>query len=355
MKILFTAIITTFISIGLFAQYTVTGRVTDSTSKEPLRGASVFAQNTTLGTVTNAQGEFSLTLKSGGYDLIISFSGYQTQTKRIAGDEGKLQIELARDERALTEVVIQTSNEVKDGWEKYGNFFIENFIGATPNAAGCKIENPEVLKFYYLKRSDKIRVLATEPIAITNKALGYNLRYLLDSFVYYNKTNISTYRGFCLFTEMEGTDIEKKKWADNRKKAYNGSVLQFARSYYDSTLAADGWLISMLDETDVTKFDPVKDPYDTTFYGYTDSTKEVDIWYPRKLSIIYTKKKPEPEYIKKFKLPKIMSMLVSYVDMNDVITIQQNGYYYEQKDWINQGYWSWKNLADLLPYDYEPN
>ena len=26
----------------------------------------------------------------------------------------------------------------------------------------------------------------------------------------------------------------------------------------------------------------------------------------------------------------------------------------EQKDWINQGYWSWKNLADMLPYDYLP-
>jgi hypothetical protein len=261
---------------------------------------------------------------------------------------------MAREEKALMEVVIQTSNEVKDGWAKYGNFFIENFIGSTPNAANCKIENPEVLKFYYLKKSDKIRVLATEPLAISNKSLGYNLRYLLDSFVYYNKTNIATYRGFCLFSEMEGTDMEKKKWVDNRKKAFAGSTLQFVRSYYDSTLTEDGWLIDMLDETNDKKFNRVTDPYDTTYYGYTDSTKEVDIWYPRKISITYTKKKPEPEYIKKYKLPKIVSALVTYVDMNDLITIQQNGYYYEQRDWINQGYWSWKNLADLLPYDYEP-
>jgi len=355
MKTLLILFLSVLISTGIFSQYTVTGKVIDSTSKEPLRGASVFAQNTTLGTVTNAQGDFSLTLKSGGYDLIISYSGYQTQTKRIAGDEGKLEIQLARDEKALMEVVVQTSNEVKDGWEKYGNFFVENFIGATPNAANCKIENPEVLKFYYLKKSDKVRVLATEPVIITNKSLGYNLRYLLDSFVYYNKTNISTYRGFCLFSEMEGTDAEKKKWADNRKKAYIGSVLHFVRSYYDSTLTADGWLIDMLDETDDKKFNRITDPYDTTFYGYTDSTKEVDIWYPRKITIVYTKKKPEPEYLKKFKLPKIVSTLVSYVDLKDVITIQENGYYYEQKDWVNQGYWSWKNLGDLLPYDFEPD
>jgi hypothetical protein len=116
-----------FISTITFSQFTVTGRVIDSTSKEPLRGASVFAQNTTIGTATNAQGEFSLTLKTGGYDLIISYSGYQTLTKRVAGDEHKLEIELAREEKALMEVVVQTSNEVKDGWAKYGNFFIEKF------------------------------------------------------------------------------------------------------------------------------------------------------------------------------------------------------------------------------------
>jgi hypothetical protein len=148
--------------------------------------------------------------------------------------------------------------------------------------------------------------------------------------------------------------MQKKRSGLITEESLHGSVLQFVRSYYDSTLAQDGWLIAMLDEKDETKFNRV-DPYDTAFYSYTDSTKEVDIWYPRKLSITFTGKRPEPEYLKKFKLPKLVVAPVSYVDLKDVITIQQNGYYYEQKDWINQGYWSWKNLADLVPYDYEPN
>jgi hypothetical protein len=355
MKLFVSAFCFLLISANLFSQYTITGRVVDSTSKEPLRGASVFAQNTTIGTATNKEGEFSLTLKSGGYDLIISFSGYQTNTRRITGDEGKIEIVLARDEKSLQEVIIQTSNEVADGWAKYGNLFTENFIGATPFAANCKLENPDVLKFYYLKKSDKVRVLATAPVMISNPSLGYNLTYLLDSFVFYNKTNIYTYRGYCLFAEMEGSDSLKRVWHANRKKAYTGSVLNFVRSYYDSTLTEDGWVIEMLDENDDKKFNKIADLYDTLYYSYIDSTKEVDIFYPRKISITYSKKKPEAEYIKKFKLPKILSATTSYVDMKDVITIQQNGYYYEQRDWVNQGYWSWKNLADLLPYDYEPD
>ena len=92
--------------------------------------------------------------------------------------------------------------------------------------------------------------------------------------------------------------------------------------------------------------------YDTLYYGALDSTLQVEVWYPRKISITYAKTKPEPEYLKQFKLPKNVAIQISYIDMMDAIAIKENGYYYDQKDWINQGYWSWKNLADQLPYDY---
>jgi len=325
----------------------------DSATREPLLRASVFCQNTTMGTVTDKQGGFSLALKSGGYDLIFSYTGYQTQTIRVS-ENTKLEVLLIKEDKSLGEVVLRNSNEVADGWQKYGDFFTSNFIGSTPNAALCTLQNPEVLKFYYYKRSNKLKVLAEQPLLISNKALGYELRYQLDSFVYYYGTNINSYRGYCLYSEMEGNDSAKKAWYFNRQKAYKGSRLQFMRSYYDSTLIDDGWLINMLDENDLTRFNKVTDPYDTTYYGSLDSTDEVEIWYPRKISVTYTKAKPEPEYLKKFGLPKNVSTTVSYVEFRDAIAIKENGYYYDQKDWLTQGYWSWKNLADQLPYDYTP-
>lgn len=335
------------------AQLIVTGTVVDSATKEPLALASVFCQNTTSGTTTNKQGEFSLSLKSGGYDLIISYTGYQTQTIRIT-DNIRLEITMIKEDKSLGEVVLKNTNEVKDGWEKYGDFFIQNFIGATPNSSKCVLLNHEALKFYYFKRSNKLRVLATENLKIENRALGYNLQYQLDSFVYYYNTNINSYRGYCLYSEMEGNDSLKKIWTSGREKAYYGSKLQFMRSYYDSTLTEDGWAIDMLDENNETKFNKITDPYDTLYYGALDSTLEAEVWYPRKLSITYSKKKPEPEYLKKFSLPKNVSTQISYIDMKDGIAVKENGYYYDQKDWVNQGYWSWKNLADQLPYDYLP-
>jgi len=347
-------IINIFISTSIFGQFTVSGKVVDSSSKEPLYGASVFCQNTTSGTVTNKEGSFSLQLKPGVYELIVSFTVYQTKEVRISNnDNNPLQIEMVKEEKTMGEVVIRSSNEVMDGWNKYGKFFLENFIGSTPNASQCTLQNPDVLHFYYYKKSDKLKVLATEPVLISNKALGYNLRYQLDSFMYYYKTQISSYRGYCFFTQMEGSFQDQNGWSANRKKVYFGSKLQFMRSYYDSTLTENGFEIGLLDENDKTKFNVVQNPYDTAYYTIYDSTYESEIFYPRKISVSY-KKKPEPEYVQRFKLPKNVAAQISYIDLLDAIVIKENGYFYDQKDWVNQGYWSWKNLADLLPYDYIP-
>jgi len=39
--------------------------------------------------------------------------------------------------------------KVKDGWQKYGQFFTENFIGKSEFSKQSTIKNPEALKFYY--------------------------------------------------------------------------------------------------------------------------------------------------------------------------------------------------------------
>ena len=95
-------------SVSAQAQFVVSGTVLDSTSREPLGAASVFCQNTTLGTATNKQGEFTLNLKSGGYDLIFSYTGYKTQTLRIS-DNNKLEVLMTKEEKSMGEVVLRNS------------------------------------------------------------------------------------------------------------------------------------------------------------------------------------------------------------------------------------------------------
>jgi hypothetical protein len=337
------------------AQITISGKIIDSATREPLAGASIFAQNTTSGTVSNKDGLFSLTLKSGGYELVFSFTGYLSQQLQVTDNKDlTVEISMLKEDKTLGEVVIQSSNEVPDGWEKYGDFFLNNFIGSTPNSKKCAIQNKDVVKFFYYRRSDKLKVLATEPLIISNDALGYDLRYQLDSFVYYYKTDISSYRGTCFFSERTGSGPQELAWKTSRKKAYLGSRMQFMRSLYDSTLTKDGFTISLLDETDKTKFNRLANPLASDFYSLNDSLDQVELYYPDKISIAYIKAVPDDEYLKQHKLPMNLGIQVSYVEILDPIAVKQNGYYFDQSKWINQGYWGWKNIADLLPYDYLP-
>ena len=349
-------LLTLFTGIFSYCQFTISGKVFDAESKEALPGASVFAQNTTRGTITDKDGVFHLYLDKGGYELIISFTGYVSKTITVQGGTEELMIEMKKADDSMSEIIIKSSNEVPDGWEKYGQFFVQHFIGTTPFADSCVLQNPESLKFLYFKRNDRLKVLASEPLQIVNRALGYNLRYELDSFVYYMKTDINSYRGRCLYSEIDSSTMEEQHvWKENRKKAYYGSRLHFLRSYYDSSLKQEGFTVDLLSATRANRFDRLSNPYDTTYYFYNDSTNDAELWFPVKASITYNKKAPEKSYLEQYKLPLNVNIQISYIDLLDGIVIKPNGYFFDQKSWVNQGYWSWKNLADQLPYDYEPD
>ncbi|MGZ5285850.1 MAG: carboxypeptidase-like regulatory domain-containing protein [Flavisolibacter sp.] len=342
------------LSILSFAQFSISGKVVDSESKENLQGASVFAQNTTKGTTTDSAGTFYLYLDRGGYELIISFSGYESQTIVVEGERKEFTIELKKADNSMSEVVIKSSSEVPDGWERYGSFFLQRFIGSTPFADSCFLENPEALKFLYYKRNDRLKIIASEPLRITNNSLGYELRYELDSFVHFFKTDMYSYRGQCLYTEIDTTYEQLQLWKANRAQAYQGSRLHFLRSYYDSTLKQEGFTVDVVTSPGSTKFARLRNPYDSTYYFFDDSTGNAALYFPVTASITYERQAPESTYLKQYKLPMNVKMQISYIDLAYEIIIKPNGYFFPQSSWVSQGYWSWKNLADQLPYDYDP-
>lgn len=85
------------------AARTLTGTVTDSHG-EPLPGVSVSVKGTTLGTITDIDGKYTLKVHEGA-ELVFSFVGMQTQTVRFKG-EPSLNIILRDDNVALDDVVV---------------------------------------------------------------------------------------------------------------------------------------------------------------------------------------------------------------------------------------------------------
>ncbi|THH41092.1 SusC/RagA family TonB-linked outer membrane protein [Neolewinella litorea] len=63
----------------LLAQQKITGTITDDAG-EPLIGASILVEGTTTGTVTDFDGTFALTVPDGGERLVVSYTGYASQT-----------------------------------------------------------------------------------------------------------------------------------------------------------------------------------------------------------------------------------------------------------------------------------
>ena len=69
-----------FLSMGVaLAQTQVNGTVTSADDGEPVIGASVLVEGTKTGTVTDINGNFSISVPAGK-KLVISYLGMQTQT-----------------------------------------------------------------------------------------------------------------------------------------------------------------------------------------------------------------------------------------------------------------------------------
>ena len=83
---------------------TITGKVTDA-NREPLAGVNVVVKGTQKGTMTNADGTFTLTVPNGQSEIEASYIGFATQTITL-GSSNSVNIRLEDDMSDLDEVVV---------------------------------------------------------------------------------------------------------------------------------------------------------------------------------------------------------------------------------------------------------
>jgi TonB-dependent starch-binding outer membrane protein SusC len=86
-----------------FSQKTVTGVIRENNS--PATGATVLVKGTTVGTKTDANGSFTITVPAGGKTLVISSVGFETQEIDISG-KSIVEVNLATVNNVLNEVVV---------------------------------------------------------------------------------------------------------------------------------------------------------------------------------------------------------------------------------------------------------
>lgn len=92
-------------------KFSISGTVKDASSGETLFGASVFIQNSSIGTTTNEYGFYSITAAKGTYTLVVSYMGFDDISQEIILDKDQnLNIDIAESSNQLGEVVIRTED-----------------------------------------------------------------------------------------------------------------------------------------------------------------------------------------------------------------------------------------------------
>lgn len=91
------------ITFGAMAQKVVTGTVKENNN--PVVGATVAVTGSTVATVTDAKGNFSITVPSGKTTIAISYVGFETQTIDVS-NQSQFNVDMVAASGALNEVVV---------------------------------------------------------------------------------------------------------------------------------------------------------------------------------------------------------------------------------------------------------
>lgn len=354
------------------AQRTISGKIIDVNTKQALASASVFLANTSVGTNANSAGEFKLEIAGPGrFNLVVALIGYETYATEVSVQENitGLKIELKPQVAELAEVVV--GNYDKNGWEKWGEFFMEMLIGNTPNALNCKLLNKEAVKFTFSKKENILRAFATEPLRIENNALGFDLTYSLTQFEHNYKTRIFYYQGYPLFSEKKPRNNRQyQKWISNRKETYKGSLMHFMRSLFRNKIIEEGFEIKKIikqktssasikinglpleEEIDVLIDKPLTG--DSIAFAIDDNT--AGLQFKDYLQVVYKNKVMSPLYVRTKRNITLGDPITAKLFMPDAtktLSVLANGSYFFGRDILTLDYWAWsEKLSNLLPLEY---
>jgi hypothetical protein len=330
-------------------QYHITGRVIDKDTKKPVAFASIILNNTMVGAQTGDDGSFTLNnVRSGQYDMLISFIGYTTyhQTIMVNGNMELQNVEITAQSIALKEVRIGIDKH----WAEHYAIFKREFIGWSDNASRCDILNPHAVDFDYDRETGELTAFASVPLIIINKALGYKITYTLDTFTINNRIGTLYFAGSSYFENLSDKPRQLKRWKSERLDAYLGSSMHFLRSAIINKVTEEGFTVKRLiripnpdykggfgAKYKQTLVDTLL--YLGDYYHNTDQKGEYALQLDNCLYIKY-KDGPLQATILTFNAP------YAFFDNNGIVM--------NPRDLTLEGGWAGNRIAELLPQDYDP-
>ena len=230
----------------------ITGVVVDAETGDLLPAVHVFLSESMIGAVSDSNGVYELDhVPPGAYELVALMVGFTGHSERIevmpsvSTYEIDLSISPAIVEMEEVEVVAETPR----AWRRHLRRFEELFIGTGPNARDTRIVNQHMLDFE--ERDGIFFASASAPLEVINRALGYEITFVLTDFRMDMAAGLLFMHGPFRFRELNSDDQrEVKRWERNRERTYRGSLQHVLASLVRHQTVAQGIFIKWDDRKD---------------------------------------------------------------------------------------------------------
>ena len=205
----------------------IAGTVLDGESGLPLLGVHVFYEGTTIGVVSDPSGKFELPARTTkGSVVVFSMIGYVRQQLVVADLLRQIPLEVHLQPETVELGGVVVTGELDRTWRRNLARFEEILFNDTDFSSNCSLQNPEVLDFEFDKSQDLLSAVASEPLIVSNSALGYMIE--LHDFTLEGSPDYFQWKGATFFSESESSNAtELREWEANRKTAYRGSSRHF--------------------------------------------------------------------------------------------------------------------------------
>ena len=362
-----------FVQNSFSQQFYIKGRVTDAETQLPLKGASIYINNTTIGAITDDNGNFELgPFEPGRYEVVASYVGYDPvlYSAEIKTTGIRILFKLDKKEQVLREVLVLTSELRK----QYLEIFKKYVLGVSVAAEHCQIKNTGEVQFATGETKDEIVAYTENALVIENPELGYTIHFDLVEFYYNKATTAAYFYGYTRFVDWGKDEQTKKKWLRKRQQSYEGSTVHFFRSLVKRQLVKEGFTVYQLTNTQKEKRDTVKlkKPSPKTNSGMQMSTRAIEDSMIRLYSdsvyhiyevrvhdgwrIFYENNTDlKVEIMRKAFLtgqpPK--GTVTGLRLREDPVLITERGILLTPLRVFYDGIWGYERLANMLPEDYE--
>lgn len=324
-----------FLNTHISHTQTIYGKVYDTKKGQPLVGATVYINGTSIGTITDQEGVFFIKTKTKiNASLVISYVGYKPFVIHNPYSSIKFEIVLQPDLDNLNEVFITT-----DTWtrEKKLREFRKQFLGQTKAGESCFILNEDDIYLNFDERNETLTASSDTPIIIRNNLLGYEITYNLQEFqAKYDQPKRERplcryvyYEGSSFYKNLSKNDISLSRFVENRKKEYDGSIMHFMRILVSGNLKKEGF--KLLNGT-----------YPTTKNKVFAIFQEPDYYVVRMKQNFFLKYKDQEH------------SLVTKEKLEEPFIVYPHGSYIPPKSIQFDGDLAYERVGNALPLDYEP-